>query len=257
MNKFLNLIATASLAYGCISCSGESNQTANLEPVDTLTTENTKVQAEEIAVPEDSEYTANELKILKQGLVDISKLDSTIAVHLVYATPYNFTGHQLYEGITHAFMLPVTAEMLIKANKLLKRERPDLSIIIYDAARPISVQKKMWNFVKGTYMHSYVSDPSYGIGMHNFGAAVDVSLIDCTQTPIPMGGTYDYFGDESKIYMEQELLKKGRITQRELDYRLLLRKVMTKAGFHTFKNEWWHFDIMRPRNAKGKFKVIQ
>lgn len=32
------------------------------------------------------------------------------AVHLVYATPYNFMGRKLYHSLTHAFMLPELAE---------------------------------------------------------------------------------------------------------------------------------------------------
>ena len=37
----------------------------------------------------------------------------------------------------------------------LKELYPGYSLIIYDAARPMSVQQKMWNVVKGTSQNIY------------------------------------------------------------------------------------------------------
>ena len=45
-----------------------------------------------------------------RGLVDISVLDSTIRVHLVYATPDNFMGEAVYTGITRAWLHPDAAQ---------------------------------------------------------------------------------------------------------------------------------------------------
>ena len=204
-----------------------------------------------------SEYTSKETSMIEQGLVDISKLDSSIAVKLVYATPYNFMGKTLYHDISHAFMQPDAAKKLVKAHKILRKMRPDLKFIIYDAARPISIQHEMWNMVKDTDMKDFVSDPNKGQGMHNYGAAIDISLMDCTGMPIPMGSCYDYFGDEARVTAEPELIASEKITKRELEYRLLLRKVMTEAGFLTIDSEWWHFNLMTSEQANKSLKIVE
>ena len=70
------------------------------------------------------------------------------------------------------------AKALLQAQKRLKELYPGYSLIIYDAARPMSVQQKMWNVVKGTSQNIYVSNPARGGGLHNYGLAVDVSIAD-------------------------------------------------------------------------------
>lgn len=201
--------------------------------------------------------TPLEASIREMGLVDIQEVDSAIAVHLVYATPYNFMGQRLYDGLNKAFMRPELAEKVSQARKLLKSIRPDLNLLVYDAARPIRIQHHMWDMVKDTDMRDFVADPTVGQGMHNYGAAVDLTLMDCTGQPLPMGSEYDYFGDEARTNIEDQLLKTGRITQRELENRLLLRRVMTEVGLLVFEAEWWHFNLMTPEEAQQKLEVVQ
>ena len=198
-----------------------------------------------------------EQQLRQLGLTNIAEVDSSIAVHLVYATPHNFMGHRLYYGLNKAFMLPRTAEMLVDANHRLKAIRPDLNLLVYDAARPLRIQREMWEKVKNTSMRDFVANPEKGAGIHNFGAAVDLTLMDCTGQPLPMGSTYDYFGDEARITDEANLLASGRITQRELDNRLLLRRVMTEAGFLTLPEEWWHFNVMSTDEARRTLQAIE
>ena len=200
--------------------------------------------------------TPTEARLRAMGLVDIAEMDSSIAVHLVYATPYNFLGKQLYHDLNKAFMLPEMAEKVLKAQQALKKIRPDLNLLIYDASRPVSVQYEMWDMVKGTSMMPYVSNPNKGHGMHNYGAAVDVTLMDCTGRPLPMGSEYDYFGEEANTNNEQQLLAEGRITKRELENRLLLRKVMTGAGLHIIQSEWWHFNLTASEAERQKLQLI-
>ncbi len=201
--------------------------------------------------------TPKEAAIEKNGLVDVSTLDDGIMIQLVYTTPYNFMGKVLYKDIRRAYLQPDVAQKLLKAYKALKKIRPDLTLIVYDAARPISVQREMWDMVKGTEWDYYVANPNKGGGMHNFGAAVDLTLIDGTGKTLDMGTPYDYFGFEANTDKEQELVKTGRITPRELENRLLLRKIMTDAGFRTVKSEWWHFNSCTLDEAKKLYKVIE
>ena len=49
-----------------------------------------------------------------------------------------------------AYLHPEAAKALLQAQKRLKELYPGYSLIIYDAARPMSVQQKCGNVVKGT-----------------------------------------------------------------------------------------------------------
>ena len=114
-------------------------------------------------------------------------LDNSLAVQLMYTQDDNFTGEVLYDNLTEAYLHPDAAYALVKAQRALKELHPSYSLIIYDAARPMSVQKKMWNVVKGTSKYKYVSNPNRGGGLHNYGLAVDISILDSFGQPLPMG----------------------------------------------------------------------
>ena len=216
----------------------------------------TIVDTIDISQPESPKYTEMELKLIDFGLVDVAEVDSTIGVFMVYATPDNFLGHVLYPDIHHAFAIPAMAEKLAKAQQRLKSIRPDLSLLIYDAARPLSVQREMWESVKGTPNVSFVANPAKGRGMHNYGAAVDITLMDSAGEPLPMGSKHDYFGPEARIDHEDSLLANGLITSQELENRKLLRRVMTESGFITCISEWWHFNHIPSIRAKQELKII-
>ena len=197
-----------------------------------------------------------EQQLIDFGLQDIAEVDSSIGVDLVYATPDNFLGHVLYNDIHHAFVIPAMAQKLVKAQQRLKAIRPDLSLLIYDAARPLRVQREMWESVRGTPNVSFVANPTKGRGMHNYGAAVDITLMDSTGIPLPMGSKHDYFGPEARIDHEAELVANGLITKEELENRRLLRRVMTESGFITCVSEWWHFNHIPSIRAKSELKII-
>ena len=177
---------------------------------------------------------------------------------MVYATPYNFMGRVLYEELDEAYLVPEAMEKLKKANDLLRKQRMDLHLVVYDAARPRSIQEQMWKVVENTDLEDFVANPyKSGGGAHNFGVAVDVTLVDCTGHPLPMGSEYDYFGDRSRVDLEPELVATGEITQRELLNRQLLRAIMTEAGWIVEPSEWWHFNAMPITEASQRLTVIQ
>ena len=104
--------------------------------------------------------------------------DPSIHVSLMYARADNFTGRVLYGDLREAYLHPKAATALVKAQRRLKQLRPDLSLKVYDAARPMHIQQKMWDAVKNTSKDIYVSNPAHGGGMHNYGLAVDITLCD-------------------------------------------------------------------------------
>lgn len=192
------------------------------------------------------------------GLQNVAEEIPGVEVYMVYATPYNFMGRVLYEELDEAYLVPEAMEKLRKANELLRKKRLDLHLVVYDAARPRSIQEQMWKVVENTELQDFVANPNKsGGGAHNYGVAVDVTLVDCTGHPIPMGSEYDYFDDRSRVDLEAKLIENGEINLRELKNRQLLREIMTEAGWLVEPSEWWHFNAMPLTEASQKLSVIK
>lgn len=190
------------------------------------------------------------------GFINIAQADSTIALDLMYTRADNFTGQVLYDDLREAYLHPDAMQSLQKAQRLLKELHPTYSLIVYDAARPMSVQQKMWDTVKGTSRYMYVSNPARGGSLHNYGLAVDLSILDENGTPLPMGTPVDHLGREAHITEEAQLVAQGKISAQERENRLLLRRVMQEAGFRALPSEWWHFNRVSRQTAKEKYQVI-
>lgn len=201
--------------------------------------------------------TPIELSMEKQGMVEIARVDSTIAVSLMYSRADNFTGRVLYTDLRHAYLHPRAASALKKAQQILRRTHPNLTLKVYDAARPMSVQQKMWNVVAGTAKDIYVSNPAHGGGLHNYGLAVDITIADSHGDSIPMGTRIDNMTPLAHIDREDLLVGQRRLSREAAENRRLLRRVMTEAGFHTLRSEWWHFNYTSRANAKKYYKVIK
>ena len=201
--------------------------------------------------------TPTEARMRAMGLIDVHDADSSIVVFMPYTTTDNFVGKVLYDNVNKAFLIKDAATRLAKAQKLLKETDSSLSLLVYDAARPMAVQRQMWRVVAGTDKTDFVANPANGGGLHNYGAAVDVTIVGKDDNPLPMGTVFDYFGDEARINRELELLEKGKITRNELDNRLLLRKVMRESGFMTVNSEWWHFNYCSRDEAKKNLDLIE
>ena len=189
------------------------------------------------------------------GYVDLQTAISGLRVELKYATTDNFMHRNVYHGLTRAWLHPDAARKLRRAHELLRRDRSDLTLLVYDAARPIAVQRIMWNLVRGTPSAYYVANPTRG-GLHNFGLAVDLTLADTLGRPLPMGTPFDHFGPAANTDREPSLVRAGRITPNELRNRLLLRRIMRAAGFTTVTSEWWHFNACPAARARASYPLI-
>ncbi|EGK00296.1 hypothetical protein HMPREF9455_03435 [Dysgonomonas gadei ATCC BAA-286] len=189
-------------------------------------------------------------------LVNIHTLDTSIRADLKYATPDNFTKTILYDTLFNVYMHPVAAAKLVKAQKYLKTLYPGLSLLVYDAVRPLSVQKKMYKVVQNTKYAAYVANPAR-TGLHNYGMAVDLTICDKNGKPLDMGTPFDFFGRAAGINKEAELIEQGVLTMQQVANRKLLRKVMTQAGFLAIRGEWWHFNAVSLTEAKQLYNVIE
>lgn len=198
-----------------------------------------------------------EQKLKDHGLVDVAGLDSTICVSLMYAREDNFTGVVLYtDGLERAYLQPEAAAAVVRAQAELGRISPGHRLLIKDAARPMSVQRRMFRAVSGTPKANYVANPARGGGLHNYGLAVDITIVDQKERELPMGTPVDHLGPEANIDAEEALVRRGVISETERQNRLLLRRVMTSAGFHTIRTEWWHFDLVNKAKARASFRRL-
>ena len=202
--------------------------------------------------------SATAKRMAEQGLVDILSVDSTIHVSLMYSRADNFTGKVLYTDLREAYLHPKAAAALAKAQQALRKRRPELSLKVYDATRPMSVQQKMWNTVVGTKQQNYVSNPRNGGGMHNYGLAVDITLCEAaTGDTLDMGTKVDFLGSYAHIDNEAALVSRHIISKKAKQNRELLREVMSEAGFKPLRTEWWHFNLVSRAEAKAHYKAVR
>lgn len=193
----------------------------------------------------------------RAGYVNVATAVPDINISLMYARADNFTGRILYKDLREAYLHPRAAKALAKAQQLLKAKRPELSLKIYDAARPMHIQQQMWNVVKGTAQQNYVSNPRNGGGLHNYGMAVDITLCNAaTGDTIPMGTLVDHLGAAAHTDAEADLVRRRVITRQALENRRLLREVMHGAGFTVLRTEWWHFNLITRAEARRTLKPI-
>lgn len=199
-----------------------------------------------------------ELAIERQGMVDVLTVDPSLKVSLMYTRADNFTGRVLYKDLHTAYLHPEAARALKKAQAELKRRHPDLSLKVYDAARPMSVQQEMYNVVRGTSKAIYVSNPRNGGGLHNYGLAVDVTLChEVSGDTLPMGSVIDHLGKLAHVKDETTLLQEGKLSKQAVENRRLLREVMAAGGFKVLSTEWWHFNFKSRATARKYYKVIR
>ncbi|MCK8493339.1 M15 family metallopeptidase [Spirosoma sp. RP8] len=199
-----------------------------------------------------------EQAMIKQGLVDVQKIDPTILVELKYSTTDNFVGKDVYGDLTRAYMQPMAAKKLASASQYLQSKHPDLRLLVYDAARPRSAQWNLWNALPNmteNERQKYVADPRKG-SIHNYGCAVDLTVATKDGKPLDMGTKYDFFGELAYPSRENELLKAGKLTQKQIDNRQILRTAMRQGGFSPIEFEWWHFNALSREKAKMAFRIV-
>ena len=163
-------------------------------------------------------------------LVKVASMKRPPLEEIRYATRANFTGEQLYPSpaaYVRKQLIPcleaVQAELAAKG----------LALKIYDGYRPLPVQKKMWDLI---HDDRFVSNPAVNRGRHTRGTAVDVTLVDRHGKPMPMPSDFDEFSPRAAVSYHG-----GTAEQRH--NRDLLQSVMTRHGFLSYPDEWWHFDF--------------
>lgn len=215
-----------------------------------------KEEVEEVYVEPYDSSTHKALE--KLGLIDIHLVDSTIQVDLRYATENNFMGQVLYDTLEHLFLQKEVAERLAACQAFLKDTFPNYSLLLYDGVRPLGVQQEMWDALDSIpplNRGKFVSNPASG-SVHNFGAAVDVTICDQHGKSLDMGAGYDDFRPVAFPSLEWKFLQSGELTKEQWKNRKLLRFVMKSQKFRNIPSEWWHFNACSRITAASKYPKL-
>ncbi|MBK8913254.1 MAG: M15 family metallopeptidase [Phycisphaerales bacterium] len=162
------------------------------------------------------------------GLVDLAALTPPPVIDLCYATDRNFTGVVLYPA-ARAWLVASAAERLQRVTAELAEE--GLRLVVWDAYRPLSVQRRMWEAHPD---ERFIAPPTRG-SRHNRGASVDVALAGGDGGLLEMPTDFDEFSPRAHSAYEG-CSAAARV------HRDRLRAAMTAAGFVGIQDEWWHFD---------------
>lgn len=198
-----------------------------------------------------------ERKFIAHGLVDIMTIIPDLKIDLRYSTSNNFMKMDLYGDLEKIYILPNVAQKLKFAQSILKKQDSTLSLLIFDCVRPLSVQKQMWDTVKMPVYKKikFLSNPAFG-SLHNYGAAVDLSICTINGKELDMGTEYDDTATLAYPTMENFYLANGKLTKEQVNNRKLLRNLMYKAGFFGIQTEWWHFNSCIREYAQSMYKII-
>jgi D-alanyl-D-alanine dipeptidase len=186
-----------------------------------------------------------------EDFIDIAAYPN-VRIDKRYASTNNFCREILDTNKFSCSLHPVAARKFLNATKILGDEEPGWKFVIYDAFRPLSVQKKLYMHVKGTPKAHYIAYPTYGI--HCYGFAIDLSLLDDEGKPLDMGTDFDNFSELAEPKYEIKFMQTGKLTKEQYANRLLLRSIMKRAGFHQLQREWWHYEALPEHIIRAKYK---
>ena len=174
--------------------------------------------------------TENGLDSTRLLWTEIDFQKSGMIERMAYADTTNFIGQKIYP-CAKCFLRPEAAKALNAANKLATKK--GLRLILFDCYRPTKHQQEMFDIVGDS---KYVAEPKKGGSMHNKGLAVDIALADSMGLMLDFGGDFDDFTERSHhAYSDLNSLAYSN--------RILLKDIMTEAGFTPYPYEWWHYSF--------------
>jgi D-alanyl-D-alanine dipeptidase len=185
------------------------------------------------------------------GFVAITDVVPDVILEIRYYGTYNFVGTRIDGYLAPKAYLTRQAADSLKAvsDDVIKK---GYRLKIYDAYRP---QCGVDHFVRwaadvaDTAMRRYFYpnvdksrlfelDYIYEKSGHTRGSTVDLTLFDMTtEKEVDMGGTFDWFGEESHPDFTEG------ITPEQYANRMILRDAMLSHGFKPLDSEWWHFTL--------------
>jgi D-alanyl-D-alanine dipeptidase len=177
-----------------------------------------------------NQFKTSSLVNEKNSLINLKTLIPSIILDLRYGSQVNFTKQKLYKNATTTYLRRDPANALLSAQSFLKPM--GYGIKIFDAYRPYSVTKLMWDLI---HDERYVANPKAGSG-HNRGISVDLTLVELkTGKELDMGTNFDNFTDSAHHGFTNKLPENVK------NNRANLKNVMEQFGFKALETEWWHY----------------
>lgn len=184
---------------------------------------------------------------------------------LVQPHPYQALGAP-YDNQSPYSLRAGVLTALTEAQDQLQQQRSGWHMQIFDAFRPVAVQRFMveHTFAEQVRVRGWVaealtaaqrdavmaevvqfwampSDDPATPPPHSTGAALDVTLIDATGSVVDMGSPIDEVSPRSHPHYFAASTTPAE--QAFHAHRTLLNQVMTAVGFRRHPNEWWHFSL--------------
>jgi len=185
--------------------------------------------------------------------------------------PYAAVGAPYGDGASPFRLRQQVVARLLQAQTCLQQQQPQWRLAIFDAWRPLAVQRFMVEHAiqqecDARGIHHQLPSPERDavvaeVGRfwappcedpampppHSTGAAVDLTLACLDGQLLDLGSPIDAIGavsepDHYRRVAERSAAGDGRTRALLFDQRRdLLRQVMEDAGFARHPNEWWHF----------------
>ena len=178
-----------------------------------------------------------------------------IQSRLLYATRNNSFYKDMYSafGLKEALVRPELYDKVMQLEPLLKSQK--LILVIYDAFRPLVVQKFMYENAPD-YMRPYIAPPpkqDSKRGFHPRAVAIDCYLTDMSGQKLNFPTEPDAFypGYEKDpnypLYLKKCLRNYDDpdVTEEQKNNRSLLEEMMKSVGLEGLPHEWWHFNLSK------------
>ena len=186
----------------------------------------------------------------RDGFVSLAKAVPDAILEIRYYSTYNFVGERIdgYEQPCALISKKAATALKAASDDAVRR---GYRLKIYDAYRPQRAVAHFMRWAKDAndtrmkycfypnldksvlFERGYIAEKSG----HSRGSTVDLTLFDVkTGKEVDMGGTFDWFGEESHPDY------KG-VTEKQYANRMLLCEIMTSHGFKPLAEEWWHFTL--------------
>ena len=171
---------------------------------------------------------------MRENLVLIDEENFDVKLDLRYATTNNVTGKKFYQNAL-CYLHKDAVEAMKKAMKLAKIQGYRLKI--FDGYRPFKAQQFLFNNFPAD---GFVSNPEGGVVPHCRGVAIDLTLIDENDAELDMGTEFDNFTDKAYHACTS-------VSAEAQKNRFILMGIMMSSGWDFYKQEWWHYQLFKPR----------
>lgn len=253
MIRYIQLIIVTLMLVAC--------EDAPLPKASTKTTVNnspTKIDTEKVESINENALKKGMIVHKNDTLVPVDFYNKAIYWELKYATSDNFMHCILYDTLKVVYVQNQVAKKLAACQTYLSSINASYHLLVYDGLRPLSVQQEMWDAldtIPVAERGKFVSNPANG-SVHNYGAAVDITICTTKNSPLDMGAGYDDIRKIAYPSLEAQFLASGELSKEQVANRQLLRKVLRHEGFINIPSEWWHFNEYARNRVKNTYNII-